>query len=206
MKVSIIQWMLACLMIASGIMLTGCVTPGMPDDAYVDPSETGVISPDMDAKDYQMAAAELSRRLLTKGFPAGYRLSLGPVDTRRTTTSVDIEKLQDKLEIALSDNNAIQFVALRKAMTDGAALNDIMDKLVELNWEQMNSEDREWLAKFSKRVKIDGILYGRVSSIQRPISNVGIEVTYTFVWRVADLESGLVKAVVEFESRKRMRR
>jgi hypothetical protein len=189
-------------------MLCGCLTSGLPSGStYVPPDENGVITDDLDPKDYQAAASELCQRLLRKKdrLESGYVLTLGPVDTRGTTASVDIEILQDKLEVALSDGGDIRFTALKKAMTGGESAFDTMNKLAEMNWALLTEEDRDWLGLFNKRHKVDGILYGRVSSQRRQRKDGAAEITYTYVWRVADVATGLIKNTVEYQMRKVIR-
>ena len=196
----------AGLIVGVGVLcaLTGCVTPP-PQDPYVPTDRPGVTTAGLDPQDYQLAANNIVQKILKREVPKGYVVTLGPVDTKRTPFDVDVEKLQDKMEVLLDDEGTLRFTALKKALTEGKVPFDEIEKLTAYNWENANPIDREWLEKFGKRAKINGILFGRVSSIQRSLPWGGTEVTYTFVWRLANTETGVNDMALEYEIRKNVR-
>jgi PBP1b-binding outer membrane lipoprotein LpoB len=132
-------------------------------------------------------------------------VALGPVDARGTPYSVDVEKLQDKIEAILDEDGTLRFVVLKKPLTEGRVAFDEMLKLIELNWQNGNPIDQEDLQKFGKMAPVNGLLFGRISSQERRLPGGGREVTYTFVWRLANMQTGVNDMALEHEIRKNVR-
>lgn len=184
------------------VVLAGCSTP--PASPYVPTTERGVTTAGLDSYDYQQVAAGLSQEMMRRGLPDGYVVALGPVDTRATPYSVDIQLLQDKLEVALSQNGALKFTSAVNAMK-GAGGAEELYKLIEYNWWQKNPMDSEDLQKFGKIANISALLFGRISSMERSLPGGGKEITYSFVWRLTDTGTGVNQFTLEKEIRKNMR-
>jgi PBP1b-binding outer membrane lipoprotein LpoB len=185
------------------LLLAGCAT--VPTDVYVPVQERGVATIGLDEKDYQLAANDICQAMLKRGLPKGYVVTLGPVDTKGTPYTVDVEKIQDKIESILDEEGTLRFTVLKKALTEGSTAFDEIYKLIEYNWQNQNPMDAEDLQKFGKLAKINGILFGRVSSIQRHLPGGGTEVTYTFAWRLANTETGVNDMTLVREYRKNIR-
>lgn len=182
--------------------LSGCATP--PPSPYVPTTERGVTTAGLDSYDYQQVAASLSQEMMRRGLPAGYVVALGPVDTRATPYAVDIQLLQDKLEVALSQNGTLKFTSAINALRGGGGTEEIY-KIIEYNWWQKNPMDTEDLQKFGKIANVSALLFGRISSMERPLPGRGREITYSFVWRLTDTATGVNQFTLEKEIRKNMR-
>ena len=190
------------LILAATINMSGCSTP---HGVYVPAEEEGVASVDLQEMDYQLACHHIVQKMLKAGLPKGYVVTLGPVDTHGTRYSVDINLIQDKIETMLKEEGSIQFTILKKALTDGKDAFDEMNKIAQYDWENQHSADMEAIQKFKWRARINGIIYGRVSSIEPPVSGM-TEITYTFVWRLANIDTGLVDMTFTDTLRKNVRR
>jgi PBP1b-binding outer membrane lipoprotein LpoB len=75
-------------------------------------------------------------------------------------------------------------------------------RLIEYNWLNQTPIDEEDLQKFGKLARINGILFGRVSSLEREMGRGKKEVTYRFVWELANTDTGLVILSHEYKIRK----
>jgi len=196
----------AARLVLCGSLLACPACSTVPSDPYVPAGERGVTTVGIDDHDYQLAAQNLTQKMLKRGLPRGYVVALGPVDTKRLQDpAFDIELLQNKIAAILDENGTLRFAVLTKPMTDGVVPYDEMLKLIELNWYNKNPIDAEDLQKFGKMAKINGLLFGRVSSLQRRLPGGGREVTYTFVWRLANMETGVDDMTLEHEIRKNVR-
>jgi PBP1b-binding outer membrane lipoprotein LpoB len=169
-------------------VVSGCMTP--PSSPYVPATEVGVVTVGMDEKDYQLMANSVVQKMLKKGLPAGYVVALGPIDTKKTPYEVDCQKLQDMIESAMSDEGTLKFTSAVNAIAGNTATEEIY-KLIEYNYFIGNPIDSEDMQKFGKIAKVTGILFGRVSSIERSIGGNGKEITYTFTWRLSNTKTGI---------------
>jgi hypothetical protein len=190
------------LAMAGFVAMTGCATP--PSSPYVPETERGVTTAGFDAYDYQQVAKDLSQEMMRRGLPPGYVVALGPVDTRATPYALDIQLLQDKLEVALSQNGTLKFTSAINAIRAGGGTDEIY-KIIEYNWWQKNPMDAEDLQKFGRIANIGALLFGRVSSIERRLPGGGREVTYSFIWRLTDTATGVNQFTLEKEYRKNVR-
>ena len=66
--------------------------------------------------------------------------------------------------------------------------------------------DVEDLQTIGKLANINGILFGRVSSLERRLPRGGTEITYRFVWELSNTQSGLLDLSHEEKIRKNVRR
>lgn len=190
------------LAVASGCGTTSTPVPNdaPPKVAYVDPSAPGASSAGLDEKDYDTVSHAIVAEMTKRGLPKGYVVTLGPVDTKKTPYDVDVQKLQNDLLSILSDDGTFRFTILNKAVQGDSAYDEAY-KLISYNWENANPPDQESLQKFGKLAKINGILFGRVSSIERRLAR-GSEVTYTFAWSLGDTDTGLLDVTVKTQIRK----
>jgi hypothetical protein len=177
----------------------GCFSP--PRSDYVPADEQGVMTIGLDDRDYDMAAENISRELLTRGLPKGYFVALGPVDTRECPYDVRVRQMQKSLQVILNKENTLKFTAAVDVMASGGDAATEIYKLIEYNWLNKNPVDMEDLQKFGKLAKINGILFGRVSAMERR-SGSRKEVTYRFVWELANTETGVVDIAHEYKIRK----
>jgi PBP1b-binding outer membrane lipoprotein LpoB len=199
MMMNMTRWM---SVMAGMAILSGCATP--PSSPYVPATERGVTTAGLDTYDYQMVAAGLSQEMMRRGLPNGYVVALGPVDTRATPYAVDIQLLQDKLEVALSQNGTLKFTSAVNAMKGASGTEEIY-KLIEYNWWQKNPMDTEDIQKFGKIANVGALLFGRISSMERSLPGRGREITYSFVWRLTDTATGVNQFTLEKEIRKNIR-
>ncbi|MBU4198752.1 MAG: penicillin-binding protein activator LpoB [Verrucomicrobia bacterium] len=192
--VMIAGMLLACL------ALTGCFTP--PSQGYVPPEEMGMMTVGLDDHDYDLAVRDIARKLFEKGLPKGYVVALGPVDTRECPYDVRVRQLQKSLQVVLNDEGTLKFMAAIDVMGAGGDAGTEIYRLIEYNWLNQNPIDAEDLQKFGKLAKVNGILFGRVSSLEREMSRGRKEVTYRFVWELANTETGIVDISHEYKIRK----
>lgn len=168
-----------------GLAVGGCATA--PQGPYIPSDEIDRASLEtqvMGVKDYQLVAADLSEKMLKRGLPKGYVVALGPVDTRGTPYSVDAVMLQERLVAILDEEGTLKFTSAVDANSGNSAVQELY-KLIEYNWWHSHPEDVEDLQRFGKLAKVNGLIFGRVSSIER-----GNEITYTFSWRLTNTETG----------------
>ena len=91
------------------------------------------------------------------------------------------------------------------AMAGGSAVEEIY-KIIQFNWLNSNPMDVEDLQTFGKLAKINGILFGRVSSIERTLPDGGREISYRFVWELSNTGTGLLEVSHEERIRKNISR
>jgi PBP1b-binding outer membrane lipoprotein LpoB len=182
------------------LVLTGCYTP--PTEGYVPAEEMGMMTVGLDDHDYDLAVRDIARKLFEKGLPKGYVVALGPVDTRECPYDVRVRQLQKSLQVVLNDEGTLKFMAAIDVMGAGGNAGAEIYRLIEYNWLNNNPIDTEDLQKFGKLAKVNGILFGRVSSLERDMGRGNKEVTYRFVWELANTETGVVDISHEYKLRK----
>lgn len=189
----------------SAVFLGGCaeVIPP-PRTGYVPAEEEGVMTSGLDDHDYDLAAAGIAREMLERGLPKGYVVALGPVDTKECPFDVRMRQLQKSLQVVLSKEGSMKFFAAIDAMAGNTAAGEIY-KIMEYNWSNRNPLDVKDLQTFGRLAKVNGILFGRVSAMQRRLPRGGFEVTYRFVWELANTETGVVDISHEEKIRKNIR-
>jgi len=185
------------------LFLVSCVR--LPTSTYTDAGEIGGVTLALDDHDYDLAAEGIARELLTRGLPEGYIVALGPVDTRDCKYDVQIKTIQKSLQVIFNKEGTLQFTAAVDAAAGGNSSAQEIYKLIEYDYFLGNPSDNEDLQKFGKIAKVNGILFGRVSCIERKIPRMGKEVTYRFVWELADTQTGLLKVSHEKKIRKNVR-
>jgi len=188
--------LLACL------AFTGCFTP--PSQGYVPPEEMGTMTVGLDDHDYDLAVRDIARKMFEKGLPKGYVVVLGPVDTRECPYDVRVRQLQKSLQVVLNDEGTLKFMAAIDVMGAGGDAGTEIYRLIEYNWLNQNPIDTEDLQKFGKLAKINGILFGRVSALERRKPGNPREITYRFVWELANTETGIVDLSHEYKIRKNL--
>lgn len=187
------------------LFLWGCTTTP-PTTGYVPPDEPGVMTVELDDHDYDLAATDLAKELLKRVKP-GYVVALGPIDTRDTPYSVQVGTIQESLMVIFDREGTIKFTLAVDA-THGAPAAAQIYRIIEHNWFKSPSNpwaDPEDLAKFGRLAKVNGLLCGRVSSLDRRLPKGGKEVTYRFVWKMADTETGVLQFSHETKIRKNVR-
>lgn len=182
------------------LALTGCYTP--PTEGYVPPEEMGMMTVGLDDHDYDLAVRDIAQKMFEKGLPKGYIVVLGPVDTRECPYDVRVRQLQKSLQVVLNDEGTLKFMAAIDVMGAGGNAGQEIYRLIEYNWLNQNPIDSEDLQKFGKLAKVNGILFGRVSSLERDMNRNRKEVTYRFVWELANTETGIVDISHEYKIRK----
>jgi hypothetical protein len=182
------------------LVLAGCYTP--PTEGYVPPEEMGKMTVGLDDHDYDLAVRDIARKLFEKGLPKGYIIVLGPVDTRECPYDVRVRQMQKSLQVVLNDEGTLKFFAAIDVMGAGGNAGQEIYRLIEYNWLNQTPIDEEDLQKFGKLARINGILFGRVSSLEREMGRGKKEVTYRFVWELANTDTGLVILSHEYKIRK----
>ncbi len=197
------QWLwLPVFMAIWSVALVGCAAP--PKSGYVPADEEGVMSVGLDDHDYDMAVEGVAREMFERGLPRGYVVALGPVDTRDCPYNVQVRTLQKSLQVILSKEGNLRFMAAVDAISGNTAAAEIY-KVMEYNWFHKHPMDLEDLQKFGKLADVKGILFGRVSSLDRRLQGGGTEVTYRFVWELASTETGVNVVDHEVKIRKNVR-
>jgi len=183
--------------------LSGCV--GVPSgSSYVPAEEQGVMTVQLDDHDYDLVAESVAKEMLQRGLPKTYVVALGPVDTRDCKYDVQIRTIQKSLQVIFNKEGTLKFMAAVDAMKGSDPSAEIY-KILEYNWFNKNPLDSKDLQKFGKLAHINGILFGRASAIERSLPVRGKEVTYRFVWELANTETGLVDLSHEKKIRKNVR-
>jgi hypothetical protein len=188
--------------------ISGCYTP--PQSGYVPAGEEGVMTIALDDHDYDLAVQGIVKEMLERGLPTGCTVVLGPVDTKDCPYDVRVITLQKSLQARLNKEGTLKFFAAVDAMRGAVANDEIGNpgqiyKLIEYNWNNRNPIDVEDLQKFGKLAKIKGILFGRVSSMERAMQRGGKEITYRFVWELANTETGVTDITHEEKIRKQVK-
>lgn len=196
--------MIFILMYACIIFFSGCTA--IPQSGYVPVDESGVMTVQLDDHDYDLAVQSIAAEMLARGLPKGYVVALGPVDTRDCKYDVQIRTLQKSLQVIFNRHGRLKFTAAVDAMSGNSAAAEIY-KIIEYNWFKNNPVDTEDLQKFGKLAGVNGILFGRVSAIERRLPRPigGREVTYRFVWELANTATGIVDISHEKKIRKNIR-
>lgn len=194
--------LMTALMPVCILLFSGCAA--VPQSSYVPADETGVMSVELDDHDYDLAAGSIAGEMLGRGLPEGYVVALGPVDTRDCKYDVQIRTLQKSLQVIFGRHGQLKFTAAVDAMAGNTAAAEIY-KIIEYNWFKNNPVDAEDLQKFGKLASVNGILFGRVSAIERRLGIGGREITYRFIWELANTETGIVDISHEKKIRKNIR-
>jgi hypothetical protein len=113
--------------------------------------------------------------------------------------------MQKSLQVLFNKENTLRFMTAVDAMAGGTAVEEIY-KIIQFNWMKGNPIDVEELQTLGRLAKINGILFGRVSSLERTIPGRGTEITYRFVWELSSTETGLLELSHEEKIRKNVRR
>jgi hypothetical protein len=186
-------------------VLSGCRTPSSPRSGYVSPEEEGVMTVELDDHDYDLVTAGVAREMFQRGLPKNYVVVLGPVDTRECPYDVRVNQMQKSMQVLFNKENTLKFMTAVDAMAGGTAIQEIY-KIIQFNWMKGNPIDVEDLQTIGKLAKINGILFGRVSSLERRLPRGGTEITYRFVWELSNTETGLLDLSHEEKIRKNVRR
>jgi len=176
----------------------GCATP---TSQPVNPHELGVVTEEMDFKDYELAATAIAQEMFKRRLPKGFVVALGPVETRNTPYSVDVKMLQERLAAILDQEGSLRFTSLVNAMEGNSAASEIF-KTIEFNYWKDHPLDEEDVKKFGKIANVNGLLFGRVSSLERGLPKGGREVTYTFSWKFTDTRTGVDEIRLIYDIRK----
>jgi hypothetical protein len=185
--------------------LAGCRLPNAPRTGYASPEEEGVMTVELDDHDYDLVTAGVAREMFQRGLPKGYVVALGPVDTRECPYDVRVIQLQKSLQVLFNKENTLKFMTAVDAMSGGTSVQEIY-KIIQFNWMKGNPVDVEDLQTFGKLASINGILFGRVSSLERRLPRGGTEITYRFVWELSNTGTGVLDLSHEEKIRKNIRR
>jgi hypothetical protein len=183
----------------------GCHTPRPPQSGYVPAEEEGVMTVGLDDHDYDLMAAGVAREMFQRGLPRGYVVALGPVDTRDCPYDVRIVQFQKSLSVLFNKEGTLRFMAALDAMTPGGTSVQEIYKLMQFNWMNRNPLDLEDLQTLGRLAQVNGILFGRVSTLERDLRGGGREITYRFVWELANTANGLLDIAHEEKIRKNVR-
>ena len=187
------------------LIAPGCQTHEPPGSGYVPAEEEGVMTVGLDDHDYDVAANGIVREFLMRGLPDGYVVALGPVDTSECAYDVRVRQLQQSLKVAFNREGTLKFMVAVDAMAGNTAAEEIM-KIIQFNWLKNDPIDVEDLQTIGQLANISGILFGRVSCIERPLRDGGTEISYRFVWELANTRTGVLDVSHEQRIRKNVRR
>lgn len=182
------------------LLVSGCHTPRT---GYVPTDESGVMTVHLDDHDYDIAVNSTVEALLEMGMPAGKVVALGPVNIADCKYPIQVDTLQNSVQTALNREGSVQFVLAKDLMA-----NDEVQSIYEsirYNWEKKGEASPEQIKMFAKMANIDVILFGRVSCLDRELADDGREVTYRFVWKLADVDTGLLDKSNECKLRKNVK-
>lgn len=186
-------------------LVGGCHTPRAPRTGYVPVEEEGVMTAGLDDHDYDLMAAGLVREMLQRGLPKGYVVALGPVDTRECPYDVRVVQFQKSLMVLLNKEGTLRFMSAVDAITPGGSAAQEIYQLMQYNWLNRNPIDVEDLQTLGRLAQVNGILFGRVSALDRNLGRNGREVTYRFVWELSNTQSGVLDIAHEEKIRKNVR-
>ena len=174
----------------AGLMFvgSGCVTTPAGNGYVPTDGEEGIATPALTDHDYDLAVQGIAKELLEQGLPEGFVVALGPVDTKDTKYDVQIRTLQKSLQVALQKSRKVKFTTVVDAIAGNTAAQEIF-KIIEYNFWHKNPIDGEELQKIGKFANIQGILFGRVSSIET-VGRKTSAITYRFVWELSDTQTG----------------
>lgn len=192
-----------CAIVA--LALTACRSPATPRSGYASPEEEGVMTVELDDHDYDLVTAGIAREMFQRGLPKGYVVALGPVDTRECPYDVRVNQLQKSLQVLFNKENTLKFMSAVDAMAGGTAVQEIY-KIIQFNWMKGDPIDVEDLQTIGKLANINGILFGRVSSLERRLPRGGTEITYRFVWELSNTSTGILDLSHEEKIRKNVLR
>ncbi len=195
-------WMLVGLVV---VLAGGCRTPRTPRTGYVPAEEEGVMTVGLDDHDYDLMAAGVAREMFQRGLPKGYVVALGPVDTRECPYDVRIVQFQKSLSVLFNKEGTLRFMSALDAMTPGGTSVQEIYRLMQFNWMNRNPLDLEDLQTLGRLAQVNGILFGRVSTLERDLRGGGREITYRFVWELANTATGLLDIAHEEKIRKNVR-
>ena len=159
----------------------------------------------LDDHDYDLMAAGLAREMFQRGLPKGYVVALGPVDTRDCPYDVRVVQFQKSLSVLFNKEGTLRFMSALDAITPGGTSAQEIYRLMQFNWLNRNPLDIEDLQTLGRLAQVNGILFGRVSTLERDLPGGGREVTYRFVWELANTVSGLLDIAHEEKIRKNVR-
>lgn len=182
------------------LLVAGCHTPRT---GYVPTDESGVMTVQLDDHDYDIAVNNTVESLLEMGLPKGKVLALGPVNTVDCRYPIQVDTLQNSVQTALNREGSVTFV-LAKDLMANTEVQGIYDA-IRYNWEKKGEASPEEIKMFAKLANVDVILFGRVSCLDRELAEDGREVTYRFVWKMADVETGLLDKSNECKLRKNVK-
>ncbi len=198
-------WTRAAGGLAALALLAGCRSVDIPRTGYVSPEEEGVMTIALDDHDYDLAAEGIAREMFMRGLPKDYVVVLGPVDTRECPYDVRVIQLQKSLQVIFNREGTLKFLTAADAMAGGTAVDEIY-KIIQYNWLNSNPMDLEDLQTFGQLARINGILFGRVSSLERNLPGGGREISYRFVWELTNTKTGVLDISHEQRIRKNISR
>ena len=204
MNIKMVSTTMVCGILMA-MTFTGCRLPAAPRTGYASPEEEGVMTVELDDHDYDLVTAGVAREMFQRGLPKGYVVALGPVDTRECPYDVRVIQLQKSLQVLFNKENTLKFMTAVDAMSGGTSVQEIY-KIIQFNWMKGNPVDVEDLQTFGKLASINGILFGRVSSLERRLPRGGTEITYRFVWELSNTGTGVLDLSHEEKIRKNIRR
>lgn len=183
-----------------GLLVAGCHTPRT---GYVPTDESGVMTVQLDDHDYDIAVNNTVEALFEMGLPKGKVLALGPVNVSDCRYPIQVDTLQNSVQTAVNREGSVKFVLAKDLMAHNE-VKSLYDS-IRYNWEKKGEASPEEIRMFAKLANIDLILFGRVSCLDRELAEEGREVTYRFVWKLADVETGLLDKSNECKLRKNVK-
>ena len=189
-------------------LLAGCAQMGSTTTdtggTYIAPDEQLVMTAGLDDHDYDLVARAVSDEFKKRGLPRGYVVVLGPVDTHETPYDVRAKQLQKSLQAIFNQEGSIKFMVLANSKA-GETTKQAILKLKDMNWEIKNPADSEDAEKIGTTAKVQGILYGRVSSMENLTRDGKAKVImYRFVWELSNTQTGLNDITFEYKFGKRL--
>jgi len=190
------------------LLLAGCAQMGSTTaetgGTYIAPDEQLVMTAGLDDHDYDLVARAVSDEFKKRGLPKGYVVVLGPVDTHETPYDVRVMQLQKSLQAIFNQEGSIKFMVLANSKPGETSEQAIL-KLKDMNWEIKNPVDSEDAEKIGTIAKVQGILYGRVSSMENLTRDGKAKIImYRFVWELSNTKTGLNDITFEYKSGKRL--
>jgi hypothetical protein len=194
-------WSVFGLVLISAGVLCGCHAPRA---GYVPPEEEGVISPEMDDHDYDLAVRAVAQELLALGLPSGNIMAVGPVDVRDCKYRVQTRTLQESLQTVFNREGSVKFL-LAKDLMRNDEVSALYDS-IRWNWVERGETSPEDIKQFGEYTGIDVILFGRVSCLERRLAGEdSAEVTYRFIWKIVPVSTGLLDISHEYKIRKNVK-
>ena len=183
-----------------GMLMAGCSTPRT---GYVPTDESGVMTVQLDDHDYDIAVNNTIEALLEMGLPEGKVLALGPVNVSDCRYPIQVDTLQNSMQTALNHEGSVKFVLAKDLMANSEVQG--LYESISYNWEKKGEASPEQIKMFAKLAKVDVVLFGRVSCLDRELADDGHEVTYRFVWKLANVKTGLLDKSNECKLRKNVK-